>query len=179
MERQTSIAEQNGLGFLPDEFPEHPRFRSREDQTYAFLVFGHLLQPFLRMFPIWRIAPDESEPRLFQSVVLLRVVMAGGIPGSRFRKTRIQVERPQRVDDFLWSEPFMLPRLVPMLCFKSNVHLQFLSNQSRKTTIVSHAISVKHIITALESQLLFCKSILLHGGCIVHDDCLCSERSST
>ena len=78
---------------------ERLRFRPGKNQREAITVCGTLGEPVASFWAIGRIAPDEPMPRMREAVVFDSEMIGGCCPRAFHRRTRVKVERTERIND--------------------------------------------------------------------------------
>ena len=81
------------------------RVRPGENERETIVVLSTTGEPIAGLRAVWWIAPDESLPRSQQTVVFDCVMIVRRCPWSFHRRTRVEVERAECLDDFRRRQP--------------------------------------------------------------------------
>src|SRR5215472_15267610 len=99
MEMQPVGHEQDAARPFPDRL-EPSSLSARMEQRRAMAMLGKATDPSLNLVAIeWRIQPRPAKPLLTETVVALGIIDASAIPRARVGSGRIEIERPQPLDD--------------------------------------------------------------------------------
>lgn len=103
MEVGPSFEKENGIRHSPDGLVEDAGFGAGRDEDDAVSVLGHLPHPVIALPTERRVEPYAAFPLSGKSVLRQNDVAFGGGPSGN--STGIQIEFPERVEDFRRSQP--------------------------------------------------------------------------
>ncbi len=107
-ERKPTGDEEQRFSERPNPFLKRLRVRAGEYQREAIVVRGTTGEPIAGLWTVWRITPNQSLPFFRQAIVLNGEVVGCCCPGTFDRRTGVEVERAECLDNFRRRQPFLL-----------------------------------------------------------------------
>jgi hypothetical protein len=116
-----SLDKENRVRTGENQFLEQFRVCPDKRQRHGIAMFRAPLYELCdERLVIRRIAEYTAMPREFESVVLDRIMVRRNVPWTVHRRTRVQIECSQPLQDGRRGQPFILPRC--SISFKSYIH---------------------------------------------------------